>query len=184
MLTRKGVGETVRISMNLKLWCFCSAWLIWNKIACSLVSYPASRTSWKQIASYARGHTSNTWFILSAVFADVSMKTILFFSAYSCASFRMCTISSKQFCSILWYYVYYNFTQDLTWEDTCRFSCRSALLPTKTMIISGLPCFWSSCNIRKNNLKVLHTWKKKWKHNILHNSRHGTISLNQLILMK
>mgnify|MGYP003702570935 CR=1 FL=1 len=33
-------------------------------------------------------HTSNSWFMLSAVFADVSMKNIVFLSAYSCASFR------------------------------------------------------------------------------------------------
>jgi hypothetical protein len=37
----------------------------------------------------------------------------------------------------------------LTWEDTLRLSCRSALFPTKTITIPGLPCFWSSCRMGK-----------------------------------
>lgn len=38
--------------------------------------------------------TSKSWLILSAVFADVSMKNIPFFSAYSIASFKMDQLSS------------------------------------------------------------------------------------------
>jgi hypothetical protein len=41
----------------------------------------------------------------------------------------------------------------LTCEDTLRLSCRSALFPTKTITIPGLPCFWSSCRMGKKKKK-------------------------------
>jgi hypothetical protein len=43
----------------------------------------------------------------------------------------------------------------LTWEDTLRLSCRSALFPTKTITIPGLPCFWSSCRMGKKKKGAL-----------------------------